>query len=167
MSASSSVRQRGHIRWMIRRDMPTVLDIEKRSFTYPNSEEDFLRELRNSKCIGTVITIEENVVGYMIYELLKGKIRLLKLAVDLEYRRKGLATLMINKLKSKLSDHRRTSIILDVPDYNLGAQLFFKSQNFFATRVLKNADEHTDSDMYYMCYKLVTSVYDDSPVVEV
>lgn len=167
MNASSTVGRRGHIRWMIRRDMPTVLDIEKRSFTYPNSEEDFLRELRNSKCIGTVITISEEVVGYMVYELLKEKLRLLKLAVDPEHRRKGLASLMINKLKSKLSAHRRTSIILDVPDYNLEAQLFFKSQNFFATRVLKKADENTDGDMYHMQYKLVTPVYDDSSVVEV
>ena len=43
-----------HIRWMIRRDMPEVLQIERTSFEYPWSEEDFIRCLRQRNCIGMV-----------------------------------------------------------------------------------------------------------------
>jgi len=43
-----------HIRWMIRRDMPEVLDIESGSFEFPWSEEDFIRCLRQRNCIGMV-----------------------------------------------------------------------------------------------------------------
>ena len=32
-----------HIRWMIRRDMPEVLDIERCSFEFPWTEDDFVR----------------------------------------------------------------------------------------------------------------------------
>ena len=35
-----------HIRWMIRRDMPTVLSIEESSFEFAWSEEEFIRCLR-------------------------------------------------------------------------------------------------------------------------
>ena len=36
-------RTRVHIRWMIRRDMPEVLEIERKSFEFPWFEEDFIR----------------------------------------------------------------------------------------------------------------------------
>lgn len=36
---------RVHIRWMIRRDMPEVLQAEQLSFEYAWTEEDFLRRL--------------------------------------------------------------------------------------------------------------------------
>ena len=60
-----------HIRWMIRRDMPEVLDIESRSFDGPWSEEDFMRSLRQRNCIGMVAEHDDCIVGFMIYELHK------------------------------------------------------------------------------------------------
>ena len=42
------------IRWMIRRDMPEVLDIERLSFEFAWTEEDFLCCLRQRNCIGMV-----------------------------------------------------------------------------------------------------------------
>jgi ribosomal-protein-alanine N-acetyltransferase len=41
------------IRWMIRRDMPEVLEIERQSFEFSWTEEDFLCCLRQRNCIGT------------------------------------------------------------------------------------------------------------------
>ena len=38
-----------HIRWMIRRDMPEVLQIEAASFEFPWLEDDFIRCLRQRK----------------------------------------------------------------------------------------------------------------------
>ena len=71
-----------HIRWMIRRDMPEVLQIEGESFEFPWSEEDFLRCLQQRNCIGMVAEHEENVVGFMIYELHKSRLHLLNFAVS-------------------------------------------------------------------------------------
>lgn len=42
------------IRWLIRRDMPEVMEIEKRSYEFPWTEEEFLTCLRQRNCIGTV-----------------------------------------------------------------------------------------------------------------
>ncbi len=42
------------IRWMIRRDMAEVLRIERESFEYHWTEEDFLCCLRQRNCIGMV-----------------------------------------------------------------------------------------------------------------
>src|SRR5262245_49541922 len=71
---------RVHIRWMIRRDMPEVLQIEQDSFDYSWTEEDFLRCLRQRNCIGMVAEAGERVVGFMIYELHKSKLHVLNFA---------------------------------------------------------------------------------------
>ena len=52
-----------HIRWMIRRDMPEVLQIEAASFEFPWLEDDFIRCLRQRNCIGMVAEYDDRVVG--------------------------------------------------------------------------------------------------------
>ena len=105
---------RVHIRWMIRRDMPEVLQTEQLSFEYAWNEEDFLRCLRQRNCIGMVAEQGEKVVGFMIYELHKSRLNILNFAVSPAYRRVAIGAQMVAKLISKLSSHRRTRITLEV-----------------------------------------------------
>ena len=128
---------RVHIRWMIRRDMPEVLQTEQLSFEYPWTEEDFLRCLRQRNCIGMVAEQGERVVGFMIYELHKAKLHILNFAVHPAHRRRGVGSQMVAKLVSKLSSHRRTRITLEVRETNLPAQLFFRHEGFKALKVLR------------------------------
>src|SRR5437868_9070299 len=137
---------RVHIRWMIRRDMPEVLQTEQESFEYSWTEEDFLRCLRQRNCIGMVAEQGEKVVGFMIYELHKAKLHILNFAVHPAYRRSGVGAQMVAKLVSKLSNHRRTRITLEVRTTNRGAQLFFRAQTFRAVRVLRGFDEDSGED---------------------
>src|ERR687888_2090413 len=116
---------RVHIRWMIRRDMPEVLQTEQESFEFSWTEEDFLRCLRQRNCIGMVAEQGERVVGFMIYELHKNKLHILNFAVHPAYRRYGVGAQMVAKLISKLSSHRRTRITLGGGGTNLPAPLFF------------------------------------------
>ncbi len=142
-----------HIRWMIRRDMPEVLDIESRSFEFPWSEEDFIRCLRQRNCIGMVAEYDERVVGFMIYELHKNRLHILNFAVRPEFRRRGVATAMVKKLIGKLSQQRRNRILLEIRETNLGAQLFFRDSGFRAISVLRDFYEDTTEDAYLMQYR--------------
>src|SRR4249919_4352850 len=85
---------RVHIRWMIRRDMPEVLQAEQESFEFAWTEEDFLRCLRQRNCIGMVAEQGEKVVGFMIYELHKSKLHILNFAVQPACRRGDVGTQM-------------------------------------------------------------------------
>jgi ribosomal-protein-alanine N-acetyltransferase len=143
---------RVHIRWMIRRDMPEVLQTEQQSFEYPWTEEDFLRCLRQRNCIGMVAEQGEKVVGFMIYELHKAKLHILNFAVNPDWRRNGVGAQMVAKLISKLSSHRRTRITLEVRETNLTAQLFFRHQGFKAVRVLRCYYEDSGEDAFLMHY---------------
>jgi ribosomal-protein-alanine N-acetyltransferase len=139
-----------HIRWMIRRDMSAVLEIESQSFEYPWSEDEFIRALRQRNCIGMVAELNEVVVGFMIYELHKNRLHILNFAVNAEYRRNGVGRSMVEKLISKLSNQRRSRILLEVRETNLPAQLFFKSVGFQAVSVLRDFYEDTTEDAYVM-----------------
>jgi len=152
---------RVHIRWMIRRDMPEVLQTEQESFEFSWTEEDFLRCLRQRNCIGMVAEQGEKVVGFMIYELHKNKLHILNFAVHPGCRRFGVGAQMVAKLISKLSSHRRTRITLEVRETNLGAQLFFQKQGFKALRVLRAFYEDSGEDAYLLQYRLADDIGDD------
>ena len=152
MDADQKFEINVHIRWMIRRDMQEVLEIEKASFEFPWSEEDFIRCLRQRNCIGMVAEHDERVVGFMIYELHKNQLHVLNFAVLPEARRSGVGQQMIKKLIGKLSQQRRNRILLEIRETNLIAQLFFRKLGFRAVSVLRDYYDDTTEDAYVMQY---------------
>lgn len=142
------------IRWLIRRDMPEVLDIEQESFEFAWTEEDFLCCLRQRNCIGMVAEHNHRIVGFMIYELHRDKLQILNFAVGSSYRRRSVGQQMVLRLVDRLSQQRRKEICLEVRERNLPAQQFFKSQEFKAVDVLRGHYDDTSEDAYLMRYSL-------------
>jgi ribosomal-protein-alanine N-acetyltransferase len=139
---------------MIRRDMPSILVIERQSFEYPWSEAEFIRVLRQRDCIGMVAEVDEEVAGFMIYELHKQRIHILSFAVHESFRWQGVGTTMVKKLISKLALPRRNRIALEVRERNVAAQVFFRQLGFRAVRVLKGYYEDNTEDAYQMEYRI-------------
>ena len=142
-----------HIRWMIRRDMQEVVNIEALSFEFPWLEDDFLRCLRQRNCIGMVAEHCEHVSGFMIYELHRSRLHILNFAVHPQQRRRQVGQQMVRKLVTKLSPQRRSRIMLEVRETNLAAQLFFKQLDFRAISLLREFYEDTPEDAYLMQYR--------------
>lgn len=139
------------MRWLIRRDMPRVLDIEQSNFGTIWTEEDFIRCLRQRDCIGMVAEYDVNIAGFVIYELHKNRLHVLNLCIDPGWRRQGVGRVIVRKLVSKLSAIRRNRITIDVRESNLPAQLFFRSMQFRAEKILP---EHY-SDSFESAYCMV------------
>ncbi|HUG93539.1 MAG TPA: ribosomal protein S18-alanine N-acetyltransferase [Planctomycetaceae bacterium] len=148
---------RVQIRWLIRRDMPEVLEIERASFEFAWTEEDFLCCLRQRNCIGMVAEHDHEIVGFMVYELHKSRLRILNFAVRPDCRRHGIGRQMIQRLVDKLSQQRRQEIVLHVRERNLAAQLFFRGQGFRAVAVVRGHYDDTTEDAYYMQFRLETA----------
>jgi ribosomal-protein-alanine N-acetyltransferase len=142
------------IRWLIRRDMPEVLQIERNSFATAWSDEDFLCCLRQRNCIGMVAEANHQIVGFMIYELHKAKLHILNFAVAPEFRRHGVGKQMVLRLIDKLSQQRRNEILLDLRESNLEGQLFFRTQGFRAVKVVRCHYDDTAEDAYIMQFRL-------------
>jgi len=141
-----------NVRWMIRRDMPEVIAIEREAFEFPWSDDEFTGCLRQRNCIGMVAEMADSIVAFMIYELHRTKLHVLNFAVLRSHRRLGIGTRMMEKLVAKLTPERRGRIVLEVRETNLPAQLFFRSLGFRATSVLKDFYQDSTEDAYLMQY---------------
>ena len=144
---------RVHMRWMIRRDMAEVLQIEQENFEFAWEDEDFVRCLRQRNCIGMVAEYDNRVAGFMIYELHRTRIHVINFAVARQCQRQGVGSQMIAKLIAKLSPQRRSRVVLEVRETNLGAQLFFRENGFRAVSVLHAYYQDTPEDAYLMQYR--------------
>lgn len=136
-----------HFRWMLRRDLPSVLSIENHSFGFPWNESDFIRCLRQRNIVGMVAEIEECVTGFFVYESHRSHIHLLSLAVHCCFKRRGIGTAIVEKLSGKLSK-RRNRIVCEIRETNVDAQCFFRGHGFLATEVLRGLYDVCPEDAY-------------------
>lgn len=142
------------IRWIIKRDLPDVLVIEKESFEYPWLTSDFTNCLCQRNCIGLVAEFQEKIVGYMIYEIRRTKLRMMNLCVSKAFLRNGVGEQIIVSMKRQLSRIRRSSIVLDVRESNLVAQQFFRSQGFKATGIAHDFYDENSEDAFMFEYQI-------------
>lgn len=141
-------------RWIIRRDMPTIVEIESASFEFCWTESDFSRCLHQRNCIGLVAECEDRVVGYAIYELLPARVHLLNLAVALDDRRRRVGSQILRRLMGKLTRERRPRIAAEVRESNLPAQLFLRHCGFRATRILPRHFDGIEESAYAFVYRV-------------
>lgn len=141
----SEKRNAIYIRWMIRRDMPEIMDIEDDSFEFPwrlgNEKEgrppkgSFLAILSERNAIGMVAEIDGRIAGYMVYVLHESRIELLNFAVRRDVRRQGVGRAMIDKLRATLSRRCGKWLVVFTDENNLPAQLFFRAVGMRATGI--------------------------------
>jgi ribosomal-protein-alanine N-acetyltransferase len=110
-----------HIRPLIRRDFEELLKIEEMSFHDPWDEKTLLLFMKQRNSVGYVAELGSEVVGFMLYELHKQEIKLISIAVLPRLRRRDVGGQMLERLKSKLSSHRRTHLSAMVRETALGA----------------------------------------------
>ena len=131
--------------------MPDVLDIDSRSHDQSWGEEKFLETLRRRNTIG-LVAFDGNldVIGFAVYELLKDRIDILRLAVHPLYRREGVGTEMVTKLMSKVFHQRREELWCDVPDDFPDASHQFLAACGLRTLLVRGKDG--DRDLYRFVY---------------
>lgn len=159
------------IRWMIRADLKEVLAIEKACFECPWDEDEYVSYLGHRHRIGmvyepTVSGQSKGIRAYMLYELHHDGLELDNMAVDPHFQREGYGWQMIDKLRDKLSQQRRTWITVKVREGNLEAQLFFKAMGFRCVDVLPAPYEVTDEDAYLFRYDLPLDDAEDAQIVD-
>lgn len=140
---------------MIRRDLPAVLDIEEQCLQYCWTEDDFIRALRQRNVIGKVAEHGEEILGFMIYELHKTRLNILKISTHVDHLRMGIGKALVENLKLKLSWQNRRKLTLEVRESNLAVQLFLRSLGFRVIRILK--DHYGGEDTYHMEFRVRTS----------
>jgi len=139
-----------HIRWMIRRDLIEVVEIESQSFEHPRSGGEMLSRLRKLNVIGVIAEHSNHVLGFMFFELQPGAMELTTIAVHDEHRRKGIGSALLDHLARKLNPYCRKRIRCEIRETNVAGQVFFRANRFQATDVLHGLYYESDEAAYAM-----------------
>lgn len=143
------------LRYMLRQDLDSVVAIDKDLFDCSWTKAEFVLAMKQKNTIGMVVVERnEEVVGYMVYEIHRHKIQILNFAVRARSQRLGIGRQMVERLKGRLDFKQREMIVTEVRESNLDAQLFFKSQGFKCTSILHGFyhPEHTTDAAYEMIF---------------
>lgn len=97
------------------------------------------------------------VVGYVVYQVFKGEYWISNLAIDEDFRRKGIGKAFIDRLKVRLNETDKKRIVFDLRERNLSAQLFLKSQGFKARGIERGFFDNGED-----CYQFRYSPSDEA-----
>lgn len=111
-------------------DIRAVMEIEQASFTAPWSELSFLNEMYNAHSLSKVALIENRVVGYVCARHVLHEGHLMNLAVHNDYRRRGIATELINTILEASKEKGCTLLYLEVRVSNHDAITFYERFGF-------------------------------------
>lgn len=149
------------IDWMTRKHMPEVLDIERASFPYPWSRKDYEKCLRAKNCVGKVLTLDDRVVGLLIYALADRRLEIINIATHPRFRKQGVGRALLEHLQDKIKSEasgqyrerrRRTRIDVDVRETNLDALNFFKACQFRGVSIKYDNYADVTEDAIHMRY---------------
>lgn len=142
------------VRWMIRRDTPEVLRCEFECYAHPLTEAELLGELRQRNVIAMVYDDGRDVLGYMLYELHKGRLQILRFAVLPSFQRSGIGRAMVERLVGKLTPNHRTAIEVTCSERVTDGHLFLRACGFTAIGVERDYFKR-GHDGYRFRYSLV------------
>jgi len=108
-------------------DLPSVLDIERRSNSHPWTERNFHDALA-SGYLCLIARGETGVCGFAIARLLLDEAELLLIVVSPEVRRQGVAALLWNEMSERLHNNGARVLHLEVRESNASAQAFYVSR---------------------------------------
>lgn len=121
------------------KDISKIIELGQlinKNFDKVNNIEELIN---NNKIIGYYL--DNNLVGFIIYEEIYEVIDLLYIVIDKLYRRKGIATHLMNELLKK--DCER--IMLEVRCDNINAIKLYKKFNFKIINIRKKYYENNDA----------------------
>jgi ribosomal-protein-alanine N-acetyltransferase len=135
-------------------DIPAVLGIEEISFAAPWSEQDFLNELYRKNTLLRTALFEEIIVGYICVTFRAHESHILNLAVHPDFRRRGVATILMDKAIGELKKRGCIFVHLKVRVSNTGAQRFYELLGFKVENIRKKYYDNPDEDALVMMRRL-------------
>jgi len=118
------------IRDMHADDVFEVMRIERNSFQEPWAEMHFYFDLYTKTSYNWVLLVEEKIRAYVCFWLIVDEMHLNNIAVDVDYRRKGLAQKILDEMFVFAKEHKTAFITLEVNEHNNQAIKFYQKNGF-------------------------------------
>lgn len=155
------------IRRLVFADLPGVIAIERRAFPTPWSLAMFVLELSKPAGICLAARSNDQLVGYIICSRFDDVWHIMNVSVDPELQRRGIATLMINEVLSRVG--REGQITLEVRPTNIGAIALYEKVGFLAAgrRPRYYQDNGEDALIMWRTEATLRGTLDDVPAAGV
>ena len=114
------------------RDLAEIEEIERSSYPTPWSRSMFASELSkpSSMCLGAYDVETGHLVGYLVISRYVDAWHVMNVAVRPEYRRQGVASMLMNRLFDLTSGRSRRGYTLEVRVSNAGAIKLYERLGF-------------------------------------
>jgi ribosomal-protein-alanine N-acetyltransferase len=119
-------------------DVPELVKIERVSFSSPWSEASFYSEIYNRYSITRVAELQGTAVGYICVKHIADECHLLNLAVHPNYRRLGIATVLLENVIQELKIDGCRFLYLEVRSSNYAAKKLYERFGFKIVGIRKN-----------------------------
>lgn len=120
-------------REMIPDDADEVAEIEARSFSMPWNRRAFWEECSNENTFYLVAMLDRKIVGYIGAWIVQGEAQITNVAIDPEFRRRGIGESLLREFESIVKNSRGVSALtLEVRPSNLGAIRLYEKLGFIS-----------------------------------
>lgn len=139
------------VRKMLPADLQQVYAIENLCYTTPWSFNSFKYELENREAILKVAVLGSKIIGYTCIRTILDMTHLMNIAVLEEYRRKGVAHMLLADAILELKSLRPSAkLTLEVRESNLAAVRFYEKFGFNTTGKRKKYYQKPEDDAVIM-----------------
>lgn len=107
-----------------------VAELEKKCFSDPWSEKSVAGELNNKLAYWLVAVEGDFVAGYVGSQTVMGETDMMNIAVHPDYRRRGVAEALVNKLVDELKVRESRCLTLEVRASNVPAYKLYEKLGF-------------------------------------
>ena len=126
------------IRYMTAADVPQVAGLERICFADPWSERSVASELDNALSLWLVAMEGEKLIGYVGSQTVMGETDMMNVAVDPDFRRKGIAEKLVLALVAELKARESHCLTLEVRASNEPARALYEKLGFSQVGLRKN-----------------------------
>ena len=126
------------IRNMTAAEVPLVAGLEAVCFNDPWSERSVASELDNQLSLWLVAMEGERLAGYVGSQTVMGETDMMNIAVDPEFRRRGVAGQLVDALVAELKTRQSHCLTLEVRASNEPARALYEKLGFQQVGLRKN-----------------------------
>ena len=112
------------------RDINPVLTIERLVYDSPWSQAKFTDSLNNPKTLASLLTIDEQVLGYFVATHSSDSVDLLNICIHPEHQHQGLGTQLFDYLTQQIQTLNLNTIFIEVRASNKSTLLFYQKLGF-------------------------------------
>lgn len=130
-------------------DLPAILEIERKSYQFPWSQEAFRNELVKPFSNVLILVDRGEVAGYIVYWLLFDEAHVLNVTVAPTHRGAGYGARLMRRVINDALAKEMKRVFLEVRTSNAAAIALYQKLGFFTDHVKKSFYEDGE-DAYFM-----------------